>query len=114
MTQILLPDVDPIRNEHERKYRVWKATHQDVYRLFERFALEMLARRRHFGIRLIQERVRWEVKTTWAPDTDGYKLNDHYAPYIARDLIAQYPELSSLIETRKIRTEKDEDRWDNG
>lgn len=110
MTQLLLPETDPVRNELERKYRDWKATHQEVYALFEKFALQMRQHGRRFGIGLIQERVRWEVRTTWAHDKDGYKLNDHYRAYIARDLIAQYPELKGMIETRKIRTDHDEDR----
>lgn len=106
MTQLTLPEQPPARNELERKYRVWRETHGEVFALFEKFALEMLGYNRRFGIGLVQERVRWEVRTTWAKDVDGYKLNDHYRAYIARDLIAKYPELAALIETRKVKRDE--------
>jgi hypothetical protein len=101
--QLTLDTGEPIRNELERKYRTWLEDHREVFALFEKFSLQMLAHHRRFGMRMIQERVRWEIHTTWAPDRDGYRLNDHYPPYIARDLIKKYPGLGELIELRKVK-----------
>lgn len=108
MTQLSLEDagsLGPTRNELEEKYRAWLADHAQVFALFERFALQMLAGKRRFGIGMLTERVRWEVRTTWAEDDEGYKINNNYRAYLARDLIAKYPELDALIETRSIRTD---------
>lgn len=91
-------------NDLEDRYRMWRATHEPVYNLFRRFALVLLQQRRRFGFRLIAERVRWEMLTTQDP-TVAYKVNDHYTPYIARDLIAEYPELGQWVETRPVRGE---------
>jgi hypothetical protein len=106
-TQLTIDDAAqaraPIRNDLERKYRIWKATHVQVFALFDKFALQILAHNRRFGIALLQERVRWEIHTTWAEDAEGYKINNNYRAYIARDLIAAHPGLAPLIETRKIR-----------
>lgn len=90
----------PHKNDRERRYREWLASDagRKVFPLFERFALQMLDRRRRFGFRLIAERVRWEVKTTW--EYEDFKLNDHYTPFIARDMIAKYPALGEYVETR--------------
>ena len=105
MTQLTLDTVAPIRNELERKYRVWLEEHPFVFALFEKFALELLARQCRFGIGMLAERVRWEVATSWVPDQDGYKVNNSYRAYLMRDLIAKYPDLERLVECRKVREE---------
>lgn len=103
MQQLTLDTVAPIRNELERKYRVWLQTHVGVFKLFERFAIEMCGNQRRFSIGMLTERVRWEVATTWRRDEEGYKINNNYRAYIMRDLIAKYPELERLVECRKVR-----------
>lgn len=103
-----LPKSNPIRNELERKYRVWLETHGIVFALFERFALNMLARQRRFGISALTERVRWEIASTWEQDVDGYKINNNYTAYIARDLIRKHPAMGALIELRAIREDTEE------
>lgn len=111
MTQLTLEEATgsrPIRNDLEEAYRVWLAKNPKVFGLFERFALQMLEKHRRFGIGMVAERVRWEVRMVWEVDADGFKINDHHTAYIARDLIAKYPGLADLIETRKIRGEEPE------
>jgi len=100
----------PIRNDLEAAYRVWLAEHQQVFALFEKFALEMLGRRRRFGIGMLTERVRWEVRNSWAPDHSGYKINNNHRSFIARDLIHKYPAMADFIETRKVHGEEEEPR----
>lgn len=73
-----------------------------AYALFLKYAMEMLRVNRRFGIKLIAERVRWEVRKTWNEEDDrGFKLNNNHCPYIARQLIQDYPALEALIECRK-------------
>lgn len=92
------PPKKDLRKEAE-KFIVEKP---EVYRLFARFALQMLERgRRRFGISLLTERVRWEVLTTWAPDERGLKINNNHRPYIARQLIEDHPELEDVIQCRR-------------
>ena len=94
------------RNILEHKYRVWLETHQDVFALFEQYALVMLHVSRRFGIGMICERVRWEVRTTWRNDDEGFKINNNWRAYIARDLIVKHPALEALLETRLVRGEE--------
>lgn len=83
------------------RYQTWRESEagQKVLPLFERFAMELMRRRRKFGFRLIAERVRWEIRTTW--EWDDFKLNDHYTPFIARELVAKYPGMGELVELRR-------------
>lgn len=112
MTQLTLDTVDPIRNELEEKYRRWLHGHQAVFALFEKFALDMLGKRRRFGIAMLTERVRWEVASTIEPDADGYRINNNHRSYLARDLIRKHPALAELIETRCIKSSEGEP-WPN-
>lgn len=67
----------------------------------ERFALEARDSGRRFGIKLLLERVRWEVVIHFnKPDL---KINNSYAPYIARALINKHPDLAALIICRKTK-----------
>jgi hypothetical protein len=40
---------------------------------------------------------------TWEKDQDGFKINDHHSPYLARDLIQRYPGMEQLIACRAIK-----------
>ena len=109
--QLTLETVAPIRNELEKKYRLWlDGPGKQVFPLFERFALEMLGKKRRFGIALLAERCRWECMTTWESDEDGYKINNNHRSYIARDLLRLYPELEPYLSIRCVREE--EGTWD--
>ena len=92
-------------NELECRYREWITLHPHVFLLFESFALEMRDRDAKFGIGMLAERVRWEVAASWLP-SDGYKINNNYRAYLARDRIAKHPELARLMTTRKVRSEE--------
>ena len=110
MTQLTLDTIAPIRNELEKKYRLWlEGPGKQVFPLFERFALEMVAKHRRFGIALLAERVRWEVATTWASDAEGWKINNNHRSYIARDLLRLYPALEPYLSIRCLREE--EETW---
>jgi len=88
----------------EQKYKDWRETDHgiEVFKMCERFALEAAARNRRFGIGLIAERVRWESFIS-GRDEEGYKINNNHKPYIARELIEQYPRLSELITLRETK-----------
>jgi hypothetical protein len=96
-------DADSLR----RQYLAWRDSPggQVAMPLFVRFAREMLARRRRFGVKLLVERVRWEVGVTIPADAEGFRLNNNWAPNIARDLIEELPALADYIETRRVADE---------
>ena len=98
---------EPI-NRLDRAYKLWRSEHEVVFQVFLRFADDLLARKRRFGIKMLIERVRWEVHMRIEPDAMGYRLNNNFAPYIARDLIYARPELKNLMETRHVYNEQEE------
>jgi hypothetical protein len=77
------------------------AAQPQVMALFTKFALEMAATGNRFGAKLIAERVRWEVATTWAADERGFKLNNNHTAYIARALIEKHQSLEGLMTCRR-------------
>lgn len=91
-------------NKHARSWREFKAANPNVFALFRSKALEMLVRKRRFGIAMLVESARWDIRRDWELDESGFKLNNNHRAYIARDLIASMPDLVDLIETRRTRT----------
>jgi hypothetical protein len=87
----------------QQRYLEWKYDNPSGYALLEKFALECLARGRRFSTRALVHRARWEARMTWEKDQDGFKINDHHSPYLARDLIQRYPGMEQLIACRAIK-----------
>ena len=92
----------PARNALEARYREWLDTHWPVYALYERFALEACTRGKKFSIALLTERIRWEVLMGIQKDHEGYRINNNYRAYIARDLLHKYPQLTGYLHTRAV------------
>ena len=109
--QLTLDTIAPIRNELEKKYRLWlEGPGKQVFPLFERFALERLASKKRFGIAQLTEVVRWECDKLWAYDEEGFRINNSHRAYIARDLLRLYPALEPYLSIRCLREE--EGTWD--
>lgn len=98
------PYPHPDQGDLREQTREWMQENPGVMALFERFALEMASKRKHFGMRLIAERVRWEVAFTYNTE---FKINDHFTPYIARELVRRHPFLRDHLEFRKTKYEKE-------
>jgi hypothetical protein len=79
----------------------WMDENPEAMRLFRRFASQMLAAGKRFGIGQLTERVRWEcaLKTRGEP----FKVNNNFRAYIARRLIRENPRYAGLIEVRYAR-----------
>lgn len=88
---------------YEIQAQDWISTNPAAFALFERFALEMAARGRRFGMKQLAERCRWEVLATWEKDADGYRINNNIVAYLGRELVRRHPHLSEYLETRQIR-----------
>jgi hypothetical protein len=97
--------VDTTRSALEQSRLQFEAFHSanpHVYAILREFALQLVrSGRRKIGIRMVWERMRWEmaIRTT----TDDYKLNDHYTRWYARVLMEREPELRGVFETRTRR-----------
>lgn len=110
MTQLPLDDVGtlgPVRNELEEAYRAWLIEHPQVFGLYERFAQEAFEKGKKFSISLLTERIRWEVRMTWGKDSAGFKINNNYRAYVARDLLAKHPEYAACLGTRSVRSDEE-------
>lgn len=91
----------PPKKDLRRAAEKWIDENPEGYALYVRFALQAASKGRRFGINALTERVRWEAMMEWNPDERGFKINNNHAPYIARKLIEDYPQLEPLIECRK-------------
>lgn len=92
-------------NKHARAWARFREESPQVWAIIRERALEMLERKRQFGIGMLFEVVRWQMRRDWDKDVQGFKLNNNHRAYAARDLIAEFPEMADLIETRETRAE---------
>lgn len=77
------------------------ADNPHVWTLFEKFALEAIARGRgKFGAKAIFERLRWYSIV----ETDGepWRLNNNYTAYYARLFESRHPEHAGFFEMREV------------
>ena len=77
----------------------WMAAHPQAMTVFRDLARRCVERRRRIGISALVERVRWEFSIE-RHDGEEFKVNNNYAAYIARELIATVPGFAPLIQTR--------------
>ena len=74
--------------------------HPEVWRLFCRFTLEMLATgRSHYGAKAIMERVRWE--TDAGGRSPALKINNNFAAFYARRFARLHPDHAEFFRTRE-------------
>lgn len=78
----------------------WIEENPHVYKMFERFALDMYRIRKPFSAKFLAERVRWECVFYYDED---FKINNNYTAYIARKLVSDYPELKAYIKLRETK-----------
>ena len=90
------------RAEREAAFERFHAENGHVYELLRKMALRLKrAGHNHWGMRCLYETLRYEfaVKTTQTAPV----LNDWFAPYYARKLMAEVPELDGFFEVRERR-----------
>jgi hypothetical protein len=95
-------------NELEARYRRWRQTPGGaaVFRWCLEKAKERLETRRRFGVKQLVEVARWEAEMQLEPDAMGFKVNNSYASYLARELAARLPGVEALIEFRRVRVRR--------
>lgn len=86
------------------KFLVFHSEHPQVYRLFEKFAKQLIENGfKKLGAKMIIERIRWEMSTK-SKDAAGFKINNNYTCYYSRLFIKNNPEHSDKFEFREIKT----------
>lgn len=87
----------------EARFQSFHRENPRVYDLLVLFARQLKARGYETaGIRMVWERMRWEVAIT-TTDPDGFKLNDHYHSRYARLIMEQEKDLDGFFRTRELR-----------
>lgn len=82
-------------------WRKYHEAHPEVYELFTRFALEVVAKgRKRFSARAIFHRIRWYTQIE-APDGTGFKINNNHSPFYARLFALDHAEHANLFRTRE-------------
>jgi hypothetical protein len=79
----------------------WIRANPAVAQLFLRFARELAAKGKPFGIGLITERVRYEVIISTSPSK--FKINNNWRSYLARWLITMDPSLEKWMKFREVK-----------
>jgi len=98
---------DDVRSEPAKdlsidgRYQVWLARNPEVLEEFVRLAREAKDRgMERIGAKTIAEVLRWSM--FMKGDVEGFKLNNVYVSRMARQAIAEHPELDGLFELRKL------------
>lgn len=87
---------------HEANPQVWDV----LVREARRWKRERPGAR--LGINLLIGRVRWVLTVRTNSTGDGFRINDHFAPFYARLLMHRCPDLDGLFE---LRRSLDADEW---
>ena len=100
--EILQPDFSPGASKLERNFIIFHNANPHVCRLCIRFAYEFKdAGHSKCSIKLLYERVRWEIAVS--TKTKDFKLNNNHHSYYARLIMLQEPALRGFFRIRRQR-----------
>lgn len=92
------PSFDP-RNLRKLAEK-WIEENPALYDLFKSYARDLFNSGEKFSVKLIAERVRWEVRVHWK---GTFKISNDLVAYIGRKLVQDIPELKSVFKFKKTR-----------
>ena len=94
---ILQANVDHFRKDFhewlEKNWAIWEAFEAQADRTWNRG-------RRHYSARTIIEWIRHETSMRESPNENGFKINDHYTPDLARLWVLIHPDRDGFFERR--------------
>ncbi len=95
------PDPQP-SNHREECFRKFHAENPHVYQRLAELARQAKSRLgvKRFGIRLLWEKLRWELVVETERPEGAPALNDWYPPFYSRLLMRQESDLAGLFEIR--------------
>jgi hypothetical protein len=98
-----LPLFDAEQASIQARFEDFHARNPDVLERLARLAREWRsAGNRKCGIRMLWERLRWEIGMERQRDGE-FMLNDHFHSRYARLLCSEYPELAGMFELRTLK-----------
>ena len=74
----------------------------EVWKGFDKFALEAATKGRKIGAKAVIERLRWEAEIERG---DDFKVNNNWAPYYARVFEIKHPRFKGFFEMRCLQKE---------
>ena len=104
MTQLTFPV--KAQSQLEERFLEFHAKHPEVYAALSRFAHQWRDRKgpdARLGIKMVIERVRWELSLGAKDETP--RLNNNHSAFYARLLMAQEPALAGIFFLKKQRYE---------
>jgi hypothetical protein len=90
----------------QQKYLAWRSTKdgETVVAYVTDAALRLRRRGwKHYGIAALIEAARYDHSLRVGPDSEGFKINNNWKARLARDLMAEVPELEGMFELRELR-----------
>lgn len=107
----IAPTVQPRRaipgQSIEAQFLAFHEANPHVYNALRELALDM--RRRgspKIGMKMLFEVLRWQYFMTTEDANSDFKINNNYAPYYARILMDNEPQLVGAFEVRELRAIK--------
>jgi hypothetical protein len=101
ITELVQPDYDEHLTIQER-YEHWRDSNPWILPTLARLLDDWSAHGgRRVGVKAATEWLRFFYARSIS--TSDFRCNNSYSSRLARDLIAQYPHLANVIETRKLR-----------
>lgn len=97
---------DGLVESGEYRFREWLKENMGIYCYFVRFAKTMKEVRdsKYYSARMIWERIRWETMLAEESKSGAVlKLNNNYAPFMARLVMKANPELEGMFQKRGVR-----------
>ena len=104
MTQLTFPV--KAQSQLEEKFLEFHSKHPEVYAALSKFAHQWRDRKgpdARLGIKMVIERVRWELSLGAKDETP--RLNNNHSAFYARLLMAQEPALAGIFFLKKQRYE---------
>jgi len=95
----------PEKNDRwQDRYSAWRVTNhgQEAFAEAEKIAVAAFrGGHRHYSMQMIVYVIRHERKMKYGPDEDGWKMNNNYTSYLAREILQRHPEFpEGFIELR--------------
>ena len=86
------------------RFEAFHARNPKVYEELERMTSELVLRgRKHFGIKMLFENLRYNYYLTTEDPNSDFKLNNSYTAFYSRLLMANHPDWQGIFELRSAR-----------
>src|SRR4051812_49347826 len=94
--------IDPSFHPNNLRHKAdeWIEENPALYDLFKSYARDLFNSGEKFSVKLIAERVRWEVRVQWK---GTFKISNDLVAYVGRKMVEDIPELKAVFKFKKTR-----------